>query len=73
MGNATAVLPMTTGVSAGASLLSTLVELDTERRASGAANGQSEARAEAIGGRLQANVELSAPRSFCSHLRSKSS
>jgi hypothetical protein len=31
---------------------------EAERRASGAANGRSEARAEAIGGRLQALVGL---------------
>ena len=36
-----------------------------ERQASGAANGRSEARAEAIGGRLQANVR----RGKCSRIR----
>jgi len=34
---------------------------NAERRASGAANGRSEVRAEAIGGRLQANVRLALP------------
>ena len=36
-----------------------------QRSASGAANSRSEARAEALGGRLQALVELSALRGGC--------
>src|SRR5438128_12266781 len=53
IGNSNAILPMITvaGVPPFHS-----DEIEAERQASGAANGRSEERAEAIGGRLQANV-----------------